>query len=261
MAINNRLSYGRTIFYLDSIDNIYFYTPFRIEGIDELKSFWELSNINFEVLPIEEVNILDKLILEYNIKHYENDDINFSIFPRPPKFYKTKTFQLIASLIATILIFGGDFGYRFYTNSQLQLQNEKLSKQIKIKEKRLANLEKINKKILKEVDKYTKEIEHMENDISLIKKVLEKSIDILNLPKINKDFINISNLLQKNHLQTFFISEENKTISLGVYTHSKYRNYIPKFMNDLARYKYKKIQTDKISKINGYYISVLRFDK
>jgi len=126
---------------------------------------------------------------------------------------------------------------------------------------KIAKSEKINKKILEEVDQYIKEIEQMENDINLIKKILETSIDILNIPKINKDFIDISNLLQKNHLQTFFISEKNETISLGVYTHSKYRNYIPKFMNDLARYKYKKIQTDKISKINGYYISVLRFDK
>ena len=132
MAINNRLSYGKNIFYLDSIDNIYFYTPFEINGINELKEFWDLSGINFELVPSNEINLLDKLSLEYNKKHYK-DGMNFSIFHRPPKFYKTRTFYLLSVVFFTFVIFGADFGYRYYKTNQLQIQLNNLNKQIKQK--------------------------------------------------------------------------------------------------------------------------------
>jgi len=261
-AINNRISYGKTIFYLDNIDNIYFYTPFHIEGLDSLKNFWELSGINFEIIPIEKINLLEKLNLIYNEKHYE-DEINFSIFPRPPKFYKTKTFQLTSVILLTAAIFGGDYGYRYYQNQQLSQQITKIDKQIKIKQRKLTKLSLINKAILDEYNFYIKEIDNINKQIIVIKNILEKSLQITELPKTNKDLILLSKLLQKDKLKTFLISKDNNnTFNVGVYTKFENRKFIGVFMDDLLSHHYKNVKTDKISTIsNNYYVSLIRFEK
>jgi len=262
-AINNRLSYGKNIFYLENIDNLYFYTPFTIKGIDTLKTFWDLSGVNFELIPIEEINFLDKLTLLYNSNHYK-DEINFSIFPRPPKFYKTKTFQLVSVIIATILIFGGDFGYRYYQNQQISQNIKKIESQIKTKTKKLQKLQFINKQILEKLNKYNTEITNIETKLKLIKNILEKALIITYLPKTSDDFILFSKLLQKNNLKAFVLSKDNtQSYIVGIYTKPSNRKFITLFIKDLLKHNYTNIKTDKISTINNnnYYISLIRFEK
>ena len=262
-SINNRLSYGKNIFYLENIENLYFYAPFEIKGIDTLKNFWDLSGVNFELIPIEEINFLDKLNLVYNSNHYK-DKINFSIFPRPPKFYKTKTFQLFSVILATILIFGGDFGYRYYQNQQISKNIKKIESQIKIKTKKLQKLQFINKQILEQLNKYNTEITNIETQLNLIKSVLEKALIITHLPKTSNDFILFSKLLQKNNIKAFILSKEDtKSYIIGVYTKSHNRKFITLFVKDLLKHQFKNIKTDKISTINSnnYYMSLIRFEK
>ena len=262
MSINNRLSYGKNIFYLDNIDNIYFYTPFTIKDIDTLKEFWELTGINFTVLPNEEINLLDKLAIYYNEKHYQ-DEINFSIFPRPPKFYKTKTFQLIMLILATFAIFGGDFGYRYYNTMQLENKINTLKHQVAQKSKKLAKLESINKIIIQKLNLYNSEINSITSQINLIKQILQKAIELKTLPKTNEDFITISKLLKQNRLKTFIISKDiNNTFNIGVYTTIQNRKYIANFMDNLSNKGYQNIQTDKIDTLDiNYYVSLIRFQK
>jgi len=262
MSINNRLSYGKNIFYLDNIDNIYFYTPFTIKDIDTLKEFWELTGINFTVIPSEEINLLDKLTIYYNEKHYQ-DEINFSIFPRPPKFYKTKTFQLIMVILATFAIFGGDFGYRYYNTMQLENKINTLKHQVAQKSKKLAKLESMNKIITQKLNLYNSEINSITSQTNLIKQILQKAIELKTLPKTNEDFITISKLLKQNRLKTFIISKDiNNTFNIGVYTTIQNRKYIANFMDNLSNKGYQNIQTDKIDTLNtNYYVSLIRFQK
>lgn len=262
MAINNRLSYGKNIFYLDNIDNIYFYTPFEIKDIDTLKEFWDVTGINFEVIKVEDINLLDKLAIYYNEKHYK-DEINFSIFPRPPKFYKTKTFQFFMVIFITILLFGGDFGYRYYQKIQLQNNISTLQKQIKIKSVKLNRLEKQHEILLQKEKKLKKTIAALQYQITYIKKVLQKSLEITNLPKVNKDLVDITSLLEKNKLKIFSISKDiNNSFDIKVYTDINNRESIAVFMNDLLDEGYTDIQTNKIYTINSnYYMSSIRFKK
>jgi len=262
IAINNRISYGRSIFYLENIDNIYFYTPFHIKDIDSLKDFWELSGVNFEIVQHEDINFLDKLSIYYNEKHYK-DKINFSIFPKPPKFYKTKTFYLFLVIFLTTAIFCGDFFYRDYQNKQLQSQLYKQQRLLKSKQIKLNKLKKINAIIMKKIDITNKKIANIDKQIAHIKKVLQTSLVLTNTPKTNKDIINISNLLKKNKLHTFVISKDiNNSFQIGVYTKTENRKYIANFMNDLASYNYQNIKTNIISSNkNSNYVSVIRFQK
>jgi len=262
MAINNRLSYGKTIFYLDNIENIYFYTPFEIAGIDTLKSFWDLSGVNFEIMPIEKIDFLDRLNVLYNAKNLDNE-INFSIFPRPPKFYKTRTFALSMVLLFTIGVFGGDFAYKEYKSNLYQEKIDKITKQVSLKKQKLKRLENINRKILNQLAKYNKEIDNIELKKKVIKNILEKSIVLSTKLKISKDFILFSELLKKNNLQTFTFSKEvNNSFKIGVYTDLKHRKYIGMFMDDLLKSGYKNIQTDEITTFaDSYYMSLIRFEK
>ena len=260
MNINNRISYGRSIFYLENVDNIYFYTPFEIKGLDELKTFWDLSGINFEKLPIENVDFLNKVSLEYNSLHYQ-DEVNFSIFPRPPKFYKTKTFHLFLVIFISSLIFGGDYFYRDYTNKQLQQQIKTIKSRLNKKNSELTVLRAKNQAILEEVTKYEKEIGEIQTKIDFIRDVLKASFNYLDLPKTNKDFLLLSNLLQKYKLETVLITYKENQFFIAVYTKTNKRDSISKFMNDLIYAGYKNVRTNEINNINNLYTSVIRFEK
>jgi len=262
IAVNNRISYGRSVFYLDNIDNAYFYTPFHIEGLETLNKFWEMSGINFEKIPVREINFLDEMVTIYNNNHYK-DSFNFSIFPRPPKFYKTKSFYLALLITATFGGFGGDVYLRYEENSYLKNEINKLKKQIKIKETKLNKLKMINRIILDEMEKYNSEITSIENKISTMKQILEKSLELTQLDKTDTDMILITKLLKKNRLQAFSISkDENGTFEIGVYTDFINRREIGAFMNDLYAKQYKEIRTNRIYNLTDkVYMSLIRFKK
>jgi len=261
MSINNRISYGKNIFYLDNIDNIYFYTPFKIEGIDSLKNFWELTGINFERVPLKDINLLDEVIYNYNKNNYE-DGINFSIFPPPPKFYQLKTFQLAMVVLVTLLIFGGNGGYIYYQNMQIKSKIDSLNKQIKIKQSKLNRLKTINSVIINKKTKIEKEINEIETNMQTLKKQLTKALQIVNLPKRNKDLILISKLLQKHHLKSYKIFINKTSFEVSIYTTTKNRGNISDFMNALISKGYKNVFTNAIQSINNsYYLSKVRFEK
>jgi hypothetical protein len=260
-SINNRLSYGKNIFYLDEIQNIYFYAPFTIKGIQNIKSFWDASGVNFEILPIEEINLLDKLATKYNSKNYKNGN-NFSIFHRPPPFFKTRTFLFMLSVLVSFGLFLGDSGYRFYQNTQLKNQLQKLNKIYAQKNQTLSQMQKIDKIISAKLKLYNKQTNQINQQISNYKKILSNALNLLNLPKTNTDFIQISKLLQKNKLKVFSISKTGDVFKIDVYTTQKNRKFIAIFMDDLSNIGYKNIQTNKITNTkNNYYISLIRFEK
>ena len=261
VAINNRVAYGKSVFYLDNIDNLYFYTPFKIKGLETFNEFWENLNVNFEIIPIEEINFLDKLSIIYNKNHLD-DEKNLSIFPRPPKFYKTKTFQLLMVILGTILVFGGDFGYRYYKNSQLQNQINKLDKQISQAKQRLKQLKVENKKDLELLDKYNKQIAYIEKKERFITNVTQTSLKLINDEKLSKDLVIFSKLLEKNDLYAFEMKKDlNNTFEIGVYTNDSNRKNISVFMKDLALHNYYNVKTEQILFNKNRYISVIRFNK
>ena len=261
MSINNRLSYGKNIFYLDNIDNIYFYTPFKIEGADSLKNFWELTGINFERISLKDINFLDELIYNYNKNHYEDGE-NFSIFPPLPKFYQLKTFQLFAVIIGTMLVFLGQGGYIYYQNIRIQSKIDYLNNQIKIKQTKLNKLQTINRIVINKKNYIQKEINEIETNMQTLKKQLTIALEITNSPKRNRDLILISKLLIKYHLKSYNLLIDKNSFKVAIYTTTKNRENISNFMNALISKGYKNVFTNRIESIdNQYYLSMIRFTK
>ena len=262
MHINNRLSYGVNIFYLEPVENIYFYTPFKINKIDSLKNFWEINNVTFEIIPIEKINLLDKLAIIYNEKNYETAK-NFSIFPRPAKFYKTKTFLLSMVFLLSASGIGAHFGYEYYQIENLKKKDKTISNKFKKLESKAKILQTKNKLTLEKLKEYNSKIKVINGEISHIKKLLEKSLEIINQPKTYKDYILLSNLLHENKLKVLKISKNNDgSFILEVYTNAKYRDNIAKFMYELTQNNYKNVRSNSVNEINkNYYISEIRFKK
>jgi len=262
MDVNNRLSYGANIFYLEPIENIYFYTPFKIKGINSLQNFWEMHNINFEIIPTEKINLLDKLAIIYNERNH-NSAKNFSIFPRPKPFYKTKTFTLIMTIFLSMGIFGGHFGYEYYQIQKIKAEKNKLNKKIKLVSTKLNTLKAKNKAILDKLAEYKKKINAIESQIKYDKNLLESALEIINQPKTYEDFVTLANLLHKNKLRVLKMSKDvDGTFILDVYTKSRYRDNIANFMYNLTQKHYKNIRSDAVQEVNNnYYISEIRFKK
>jgi cell division protein FtsB len=257
--INNRFSYGRSVFQIEQINNIYFYTPFHIEGLEEITGFWSLSGINFEKLSIEEL-FLEKLIFEYNSTHYEDKE-NFSIFPRPPKFYKTKTFQLLSVIFATLLVFGGDFGYRYYQNKQLETKIDNISNTLHKKEAVLKKLEAKTNFMKNEISKYEKQINSINSKINHIKEVLKTSIKYLDDRKKTDDFLKISSLLKETKLNSYRIENIDNNFIINISTKPSKRENITNFINKLIFAGYKDVSTKLIEDKNKIYSAQVRFSK
>ena len=123
-------------------------------------------------------------------------------------------------------------------------------------------MKKIDTIISAKLKLYNKQINQINQQISNYKKILSNALNLLNLPKTNTDFIQISKLLQKNKLKVFSISKTGDVFKIDVYTTQKNRKFIAIFMDDLSNIGYKNIQTNKITNTkNNYYISLIRFEK
>jgi len=257
--IHNRFSYGRSVFYIENINNIYFYTPFKIPKLDDNKDFWTLSGIEFNQLPVEQF-FLEKLILRYNSEHY-TDEINFSIFPKPPKLYKRKIFQFFAVLFLSFSIFAGDFSYRWYQNNQIQKKIDKLNKTIKTKKSFVSILERKNKSVTEKQKTYKKQIIEATTDIEYDKNILISSLNYLEYPKATDDFLLITKILQRNSLKTNSIVKNDNNFSIDLVAITNKRDHISIFMQDLIKAGYKNVDTSFIDNKKGIYTSVIRFTK
>jgi len=218
-----------------------------------------LWGVNFVILPVEQF-YLEKLSLKYNVEHLE-DKINFTIFPRPPKIYKRRTFQLFLVLFLSFSIFAGDFAYRYYQNENLKKEISKIKRIKKHKEHLLALLQEKNKRLLLQKEEYKKEIINMESQIEHIKSILISTLEYLDYPKTFNDLIIISDLLKKNSLKTLEINKVDNNYSINIISTSKNRDNISIFMKDLADKGYKNVATQAIENRDGIYTSTIRFLK
>jgi hypothetical protein len=257
--INNRFSYGRSIFHIDQIDNIYFYTPFEIPRLNDRVGFWTLSETLFHKLPVEQF-FLEKLILKYNAEHYK-DEMNFSIFPKPPKLYKRKSFQLFFVIFLSFFIFAGDYGYRWYNNNKLQQKIDELNNIIKRKKESISILKRKNKIILEKQKEYKKEIIKIKKNIEYNKKLLITSLDYLKYSRVTNDLLLITKLLKNNSLKTNSIIKNDNNFSITIIATVNKREHIAMFMKDLIKAGYKNVNTLSINNVKGVYNSIVRFTK
>jgi len=258
MKINNILMYGRSVFYLDGIDRIYFYTPFKIKNIESFNDFWNLSGVEFKKLVINEeidVNQVDLLSLYYLLNISDVNQYNFKIFNRPPPIYKTEIGKFSIFMLLVIAIFGGDFYYRMSIEDKLQSDVTKL-KSILSKKEAKARVEKIRLDALqKEYDKTLKVQAGIRDKIKFFSESVNLANKIVKAPKVSDDFVLLSKLLKNDNLQTLSIDRNEMEILVKIYTNKSNRKNIGKFMKDLLKSGFDSVHTKEIMLEDNTYVS------
>jgi hypothetical protein len=249
MKINNILMYGRSVFYLDGIDRIFFYTPFKIKNIESFDEFWNLSGVEFTKLSVNDnlnVNQVNLLALHYLNNISDKNEYNFKVFQRPPPIYKTEVGKYSMFAILVLSLFFGDYYYKTTIEDELNGDIKKLNSILNKKEQ-VAKQEQLKLTLLE--NKYNESLKK-EKEIKDRIKFFTESIafveNAMKAPKPSKDFVLLSKLLKNNSLKTLSIDRSDNNMSINVYTDKNNRKNVGKFMNDLLNNGFSNVDTKEI---------------
>ena len=264
MKINNILMYGRSVFYLDGIDRIYFYSPFEIKNIDTFKDFWNLSGVEFNKLVVNEelkVNQVDLLALYY-IKNLEDkNQYNFNIFERPPPIYKTEVGKLSIFMVLVLCLFGGDYYYRTTIINPLKRDVSKLQAVLNEREEK-SNTERAKLNFLQtKYDSALKKENEMNDKIKFFSETIKLTNKIIEEPKVSDEFVLLSKLLKNNSLKVFSIDKNSTKFLIQVYATKQDRKNIGEFMNDALNSGFGFVSTKDILLKDNKYISKIGLSK
>jgi hypothetical protein len=264
--VNNLINYSKNFYNLETINKIYFYSNFEIKNLFEnYQSFWDLSGIEFkkfEILEIEgKFDPFEYCAVIFNANNCLNENLNFSVFLRPPKFYKTESGRLILFVLLLLLFILGDAGYKYMLLSSQQKEIEKLQNLVSKQEKTYKNL----KKALKDYQKKLKNEKKLVADIKKEINQLALKIDVLYKIKKQKSFYNeladIIQFLVQNRLKFSQIDKNNNKYFVIIKSETDNSKLIAKFFRYLIQLGYKDVSSKQIILDKNLYITKVKFEK
>jgi len=261
LKVFNLLNFSLNEYKLAKFDRIYFYSPFKINKIfEQYESYWELNSISFKPTSIDtEYDHFEYLITVFNAKNYQNDEINFSIFQKPPPFLSTSTGKFLSFIFIVFLIFISWIGYMFYEINKLNKNILFLKERYSVIKQRSIKYELLVKTYKKKINLVEKEIEKITQNINEIDSKINILYQKYKTPLFYNVFVKIVKNLKKYNLK---ISKLNKNNTFYVLTiKSEYDNTsdIAKFMNDLINDGFKNVTSKTIKNKNHKYISYVEF--
>jgi hypothetical protein len=261
MKVNNLINYSKNFYNLNEINRIFFYSNVEIKNIIETyENFWNLSGIEFKKFELQsEYDPFEYCATVYNAKNYLNEEVNFSVFLRPPKFYKTEVGKLGIFSILVLFLILSDALYKYMVISSQEKEIVKLKHMVDRKEKKLKfikiYIEKYKKKIQKEKQKII-DINRQINDIA-------EKIDYLYKVKTKKplynEIVDIINFLNKNDLKIIELKKDGVNYNLIIKSNVDNAKLIAAFVKYLLSIGYKNVYSDKIINKKGFYITKIRF--
>ena len=263
LKIFNQLNYSINEYEIAKYERIFFYSPFKINYLfEQYENYWELNGIEFKQSNIQtEYNHLEYLITLFNAKNYSNEDIDFSIFKRPPLFITTPAGKFLSFTIVVFLLFLSFFVYWMYDmkklNNEISFLNEKYMMLKRISNKNLTVLKVLKMKLGILKKKY-----------NVLNSKLNKITDKTNIlydknkePLVYNLFAKITVYLRKYNLKVKEFKKTNSKYFLQIVSDFDNTHEIAKFMQDLINEKFKNV-TSKTIKINkNKYISYVEFEK
>ncbi len=263
LKIFNQLNYSINEYEIAKYERIFFYSPFKINYLfEQYENYWELNGIEFKQSNIQtEYNHLEYLITLFNAKNYSNEDIDFSIFKRPPLFITTPAGKFLSFTIVVFLLFLSFFVYWMYDmkklNNEISFLNEKYMMLKKISNKNLTVLKVLKMKLGILKKKY-----------NVLNSKLNEITDKTNIlydknkePLVYNLFAKITVYLRKYNLKVKEFKKTNSKYFLQIVSDFDNTHEIAKFMQDLINEKFKNV-TSKTIKINkNKYISYVEFEK
>jgi hypothetical protein len=261
MKVNNLVNYSKNFYHLEEINRIYFYSNIKINHlIESYENFWHLSGIEFKKFEIEsEYDPFEYCATIYNAKNYLNDDLNFSVFTRPPKFYKTEVGKLTIFSFFVLLLILSDALYKYFVIQKQEENISYLKHKLKKREKQFNLVNLYIKKYQKKINNQREVIANINQQIN----DLSVKIDYLYNIKLNKplysEIANILNFLNRNELNLIKFEKDNNDYFLFIQSKDEHSKLLAKFINYLIDLGYKGVSSKKIINQNGKYVTKVRF--
>ncbi|GAX87077.1 conserved hypothetical protein [Lebetimonas natsushimae] len=261
MKVNNLLNYSKNFYHFDEINRIFFYSDININNLTETyENFWKLSGIEFKKFEIDsEYDPFEYCATVYNAKNYLNDEVNFSVFLRPPKFYKTESGKFIIFSVFILFLILGDAVYKYYI---INNQDEKISKLQYFYNKKIKEI-KLTKLYIK---KYASKIKNEKETVLNIEKQIDDIADKINYlyyiktkePVYNR-FADIINFINKRRLKIIKFEKDENSYNILLKSYNDNSQLIAEFMKYLITLGYKDVSSKKIINNNNNYITQIRF--
>jgi len=260
--LNSIINYNLASYNLNKIDRIFFYSPFKINNlVEQYKEFWNLSGIEFKLLDIEtDYDKFDYLATIFNAKNYKNEELNFSIFKKPPPIYKRESGKIALIAGGALLVLLADAGYKYYKinelDKQIKFYKEKYSKNKNL----ITSLKKKEKKLKKEIKEINSKIAELNLNIQKIDKAVSKINDDVCKHNFINEYSKVANFLDKYSLNVYYFEKKDNIFYLKIISDYDNSEKIALFLKDLVNIGFKNVSSSKIINIEDKYLSVVRFE-
>jgi len=263
MKVSNLINYSISYYSITQIDRIFFYSPFQIKNLFEnYESFWNLSGIEFKKYELDtDYDYFDYTAVIYNTRNYENENENFSIFPKPVPFYRKKSGILLLTFLFVSGLIGAD---AFYKQSIINKQESEIA----YLKKKVARVKKEQKLIQNVIKKYKKKVAELKSQ----NEALEKQIanigdkifylkDIQNKPLLANNLSFLVSVMKKYGLRLSSYKQQESHVELMIVSEFDNSSTIAEFLKDLHAHGYKNVSSSNIDNSLGIYISKVSYDE
>ncbi len=262
LKIFNQLNYSINEYEIAKYERIFFYSPFKINYLfEQYTNYWELNGVEFKPVELNtEYNYFEYLTTLFNAKNYLNEDINFSVFKRPPLFIKTPAGRLISFSIFIFVLFICFLLYNFYDLKHLNNNVSYLTEKYKILKKRndknvlILNLLKNKLNLLK------KEHSAVENQLKNVSEKIDSLYNENKKPLVYNTLAKLTKYLQKYNLKIKTIKKSDNKYFLIIISNFDNTHEIAKFMQDLINEKFKNVISKTVKINKNRYISYVEFE-
>ena len=262
LKIFNQLNYSINEYEISKYERIFFYSSFKINYLfEQYTNYWKLNGIEFKPLSLKtEYNQFEYIVSVFNAKNYLNEDINFSIFKKPPLFIQTNIGKFISFIIIILLLFLIFLGDNYYNLHQLKKEISFLKvKYETIKQRNNKNLS-VLKTLQNKVTLLNERYDKINNKIDNITQKIDILYNKNKKPLIYNIFAKLTFYLQKYDLKIQKIQKNNNKYFLKIISKFDNTHEIAKFMQDLINEHFKNV-TSKTIKVNkNKYISYVEFE-
>ena len=263
MKVNNVINYSINFFKLDRVNRIYFYSPFEINGlIENYKEFWNLSNIEFKKYSVvEEYDPFDYSLTIYNSKHFEDENLNFSVFKRPPPLFKRDSGKLILMTLFLTSVIILDASYKYSQLSDIAQQRMILETRASTYKNKLNKIKRDITLYEAKIKSSQKELSKLNKKIDLIYQKIEELYTYDNMPIFTNEYVKIMNTLKKYGLKIQEFHKRDKKFTIILLSSQAFYDNIPTFLNSLKDVGFKNVSVNLIENNSTAYKTKVMFDE
>ncbi len=267
--INDVILYAKRAYSLEKIDHIYLGSDLGdIKGLEEFcNNYVNVTSSkltlkiakNSDELQINPIHSLMVLAAQ-EFSGFGDDEINLSIFRKPPPF-KSRASGKLTQIAAVTLFFSLIYpGYQYFQDKvQLSPKLDKLNSQLSQLSTQESNMKKAFAKLKEEHKKIDAKIASKGGDLDFRTKLLhEIYMKKVSYPMKSKIMTNLFDKIVKHDAKV--VSVDNNATDMVISVRSGSDKHITELLTELANYKEYDVSTDVIKKDqNGtYYESAIK---